>query len=72
MNRGAEETRAEVIRRGLSQNAAAALVGADSGHFSRILRGEAKPGRALAGRIKEKFGTELSRWDESVFAKGAA
>lgn len=64
MNRGAAWTQGKIRDLGLSQNAAAELVGADSGNFSKILRAEKKPGRSLAARCRAEFGTELEWWDE--------
>lgn len=66
MNRGAVETAKAITRRGLSINAAAELVGADGGTFSKILRevDKRKPGRALASRILSEFGISPSLWDE--------
>jgi len=71
MNRGAQHLAARVEEwvaedpKGRSQNAAAALVECDTGNFSKILKGDGRsPGRALAIRIKEHFGTEPQWFDE--------
>lgn len=68
MNRGAQETRKAIEDRKISVNAAAKLVGADSGTFSKILRheGRRKPGRALAFEIFRVFGVSPTLWDDAV------
>jgi len=50
----------------LSKNAAASLVDADPGNFSKMLQGKRGPGRSLAARIKQEWGTEIEWWDEQV------
>jgi plasmid maintenance system antidote protein VapI len=47
-----------------SQNAAAAATGCDTGNFSKILQGKRLPGRTLATKIKQVFGTEPEWFDE--------
>ena len=69
MTRGAQHVLEEISRRGISQNSAAELVGADSGNFSKLLRDPKRgPGRELAIRIKTEFGTEIEWWDEPALA----
>lgn len=68
MNRGAIKTMAALKKRDLSVNKGAALVGCDSGTFSKILRevDGRKPGRALAARIELKLGISAALWDQEV------
>jgi hypothetical protein len=72
MNRGAQHL-AERVKAWIeespkerSQNAAAAEVDCDSGNFSKILRGERAPGRVIAHKILEKFGTEPELFDKPI------
>jgi hypothetical protein len=73
MTRGAAHVRAQIKARGLKQNDAARLVSCDSGNFSRLLTLDNRtPGRALASRIREVFGTPLELWDEKISEEEAA
>lgn len=71
MNRGAIATRAAFESEGLSQNAAAAAVGCDSGNFSKILSGKKRPGRDLTLRIAKRFKVDGELWTMRAH-KGAA
>jgi plasmid maintenance system antidote protein VapI len=71
MNRGALATRAAIEAEGLSQNAAAAEVGCDSGNFSKILAGKKLPGRDLTLRIAKRFKVSGELWTMAAH-KGAA
>lgn len=69
MTRGQLHLQAEVAKRakkGLSQNDCAALVGCDTGNFSKILHKGRLPGRALSSRIKKVFGTKPEWFDEEA------
>jgi transcriptional regulator with XRE-family HTH domain len=71
MNRAVYVLRRVLQERGLSQNQAAALVGADSGNFSKIMRGGRHgPGRVVAFAIQQEFGIEIPWWDEEVDEHG--
>jgi hypothetical protein len=73
MTRGAAHVRAQIKARGLKQNDAARLVSCDSGNFSRLLTLDNRtPGRALASRIREVFGTAIESWDEKIPDEEAA
>ncbi len=70
MNRGAQHLAAQV-RAWISeepdertQNGAAELVGCDTGNFSKILRGDRLPGRALSVALRLYFGTEPEWFDQ--------
>jgi hypothetical protein len=70
MNRGARHL-AEQVREWVaqdpdnrSQNGAAGRVDCDTGNFSKILRGERLPGRAVSAKIRQEFGTEPEWFDE--------
>lgn len=68
MNLGAQITRERVAKlceeTGQSQNDVARELGADPGHFSRILGGKRPAGRALAVKIFKRLGTPLEAWDQ--------
>ena len=71
MNRGAQHLAARVKewvaeKPDRTQNAAAALVECDTGNFSKILRGERLPGRALSVALRTHFGTEPEWFDEAA------
>ncbi len=76
MNEGAVALKARVEKLGLGQNEAAKRVSADSGNFSRILRGESKPGRTVSANIWREFGIAPDLFDvelpEEEAGKGAA
>jgi|SRR5688500_106414 len=73
MNRGAAHVRAELKRRGLSQNEGAKLAVCDSGNFSRLLNDpERAPGLELALRIRAEFGAEPEWWKQKISDEEAA
>jgi transcriptional regulator with XRE-family HTH domain len=49
------------IQRGLSQKAAAELVGIDQGAWSRIERGQQEPRAAVAWRIADALGLDIGQ-----------
>lgn len=71
MNQGAIALRARIEELGLGQNDAARRVEADSGNFSRILKGAALPGRKVAANIFREFGVASELFDKEQEA-GAA
>lgn len=68
MTRGHQELNRRVRQRmreqEISQNDVARLVGADSGNFSGLMRGERKPGLELGGRLFAEFGIEIDWWSQ--------
>jgi hypothetical protein len=75
MNEGAAALKARIDELGLGQNEAAERVNADSGNFSRILRGASKPGRTVSANIWREFGVAAELFDverAEEAGKGAA
>lgn len=71
MNQGAIALKARIEELGLGQNDAARRVEADSGNFSRIIKGTALPGRKVAANIQREFGVASDLFDKAPEA-GAA
>jgi len=67
-NLGAVSLQVAIDARGLSREAAAALVGIapSSGTMTRLLSGALKPGRTLAFRIERELGVPMSHWERDV------
>lgn len=67
-NRGAVGLQASISARGITREAAGALLGLEpaSGTMTRLIGGERKPGRELAYRIEREFGVPMSHWEEPV------
>lgn len=58
----AAQLAAEIERRGLTINAAGALVHAPAGALSRLLREDRRPGLRLAIAIEDAFGLPARAW----------
>lgn len=71
MNEGALALNARIKELDIGQNEAARHAQADSGNFSRICAGHAKPGRKVAANIWREFGVSPDLFDVEV-AEGAA
>lgn len=66
MNEGALALNARIKELGIGQNEAARRAQADSGNFSRICGGHAKPGRKVAANIWREFGVAPDLFDVAV------
>lgn len=58
----AAQLAAEIERRGLTINAAGALIKAPVGALSRLLREDRRPGLRLALAIEDEFGLPARAW----------
>lgn len=57
---------AEIRRRELTHADVARELDDDAGKVAKLLYGERKPGRALALRLRDTFGTPIEAWDEPL------
>ena len=66
MNRGAAALAEKIKEEALTQNEAARQLEEDSGNFSKICRGDRKPGRLLSHRLFQRWGIEPIWFDEEL------